>query len=273
MNSLRELQKAFCGAVLSGDAAEVAALISSDGIPAPQRLQIYTNNTQAAFQSTLAATFPVVERLGGADWFRQCAREYQRRFPSRSGDLQFVGDRYADFLRDRFAGTEYQYFCDVARLEWAYQEVLIAADAAALDPASLGAVAEEDYAGMVFLLRPAVRLIESVYPIFAIWKANQPGVVTPGVATPGAAEPVVSLDAGPGRVLLIRRSDFVEVREVPASTATLFNQFSRGAPFATAAAVFTEVHAEAELGDALRQLISLEAIAGFRSNQPEVKQS
>jgi hypothetical protein len=276
MTSLRELQRAFCGAVLSGDAAGVAALIRSDGIPAPQRLQIYRNNTQAAFLATLAATFPVIERLGGADWFGQSALEYQRRYPSRSGDLQFVGERFEGLLRDRFAGTDYEYFCDVARLEWAYQEVLTAADGAALDPASLGAVAEQDHERMVFLLRPAVRLVESVYPIFAIWKVNQPGVATPGVATPGvaaAAEPIVSLDAGPSRVVLIRRPDFVEVREVPAPTATLFKEFSRGTAFGSAAATFAEAHADAGLGDSLRDLLALGAIAGYRVNQPEGNKS
>jgi hypothetical protein len=281
MTSLRELQRAFCGAILSGDAAGVAALISSDGIPAAERVQIYRNNAQAAFLATLAATFPVIERLGGADWFRQSALQYQRRYPSRSGDLQFVGDRFEDFLRDRFAGTPYEYFCDVARLEWAYQEVLTAADGAALDPASLGAVAEQDYERMVFSLRPAVRLVESIYPIFAIWKVNQPGVATPGVATPGVAtstaaaavETIVSLDAGPSRVLLIRRPDFVEVREIPFPTATLFNEFSRGTAFAGAAAIFAEAHVDAGLGDSLRDLLALGAIAGYRINQPEENKS
>jgi hypothetical protein len=256
--SLRDLQRAFCRAVLSGDGAGASALIRSDGIPAEQRVQIYRNNTRAAFLATLAASFPVIGRLGGAGWFRQSALEYQRAFPSRSGDLQFIGDRYADFLQDCFAGTQYGYFCDVAKLEWAYQEVLTAADSAPLDPASLAAVAAEDYARLAFVLRPAVRLVESQYPILAIWRANQPGVDTPGVA-----QTVVSLDAGPSRVLVMRRAGFIELREVSAATAALFSQFSRGAPFASAAAAVLADHAESALGGSLRELITLESIQGF----------
>jgi hypothetical protein len=251
MPSLREIQRAFVAAVLSGDAAGIVEFVRDDGIAPAQRMQIYRNNHSAVISATLAATYPVVERLSGSDWFAQSVAQYRRRFPSRCGDLQFAGERYALFLAAELAGTEYAYFADVARLEWAYQEVLTAAESAPLDPAALATIAADDYPQLKFVPRPALRLIESRYPILAIWKANQPD------ATPADA---VLLDAGPSRVLVIRRADHVELRELPLPSFLLLEQFTRGAPLGVASDAVSDV----DFGPALQHLIVLETLGGCR---------
>ncbi len=130
MPSLRDTQTAFCAAILSGAADSMLQLVRDDGITAEQRIQIYLNNNRVGSLATLQATYPVIERLGGADWFRQSSTQYQIQFPSRSGDLQYLGEKYPAFLRVYLADTDYAYFADVAALEWAYQEVLTAAERA-----------------------------------------------------------------------------------------------------------------------------------------------
>ena len=254
MPSLRDVQRAFTHAVLTDDATGMNALVRDDGIAAAERVQIHHNNYAAGVLATLAATYPVIERLGGADWFAQSVAQYRRRFPSRSGDLQFAGDRYAEYLATHFAATDYAYFADVARLEWAYQEVLTAADCAPLDPAALGAVAAEDYSQLIFIPRPAVRLVESRYPILEIWRANQQG------ADP--ASPIIRLDAGPSRVLVIRRADHVELRELAQPSYVLLSEFVRGIALEVAAGAI----ADTEVGPALRELIALETIGSFYVN-------
>jgi hypothetical protein len=217
----------------------------------PPNAYRFIATTTAGILATLAATYPVIERLGGASWFAQTVAQYRTRFPSRSGDLQFAGDRYAEYLATDLAGTNYEYFADVARLEWAYQDVLTAADCAPLDPAALGTVAAQDHPRLVFVPRPALRLVESRYPILKIWRANQPG------ADP--ALPVIGLDAGTRRVLVIRRADHVELRELAQPSHTLLSQFMRGIALEVAA----DAIADTELGPALQQLIALETVGGF----------
>lgn len=261
MHALLELQRQFRDALLvAGHATDTPSMqpawVLADGIEAAQRLQIYRNNVVTAFTTTLAATFPVIERLGGADWFRQCARDYQCRHPSAAGDLQYVGQRFPAFLRQRFGATEFAYFEAVARLEWAYQEVLIAAAGESFDPASLAAVEERDQDDLVFRLRPATRLVESTVPILAIWNSNQPGAPAEHIA----------LDRGPASVLLVRRRGGVHLREIPLPAAFLFKEFANGARFAAAAAAFATAHGEADFGHAFRDLIGLDVIASFTSN-------
>jgi len=258
VHSLRETQRAFCDAVLSGQAGGMAELLRNKGIPAGQRMQIYRNNNRIGFHATLQATYPVIERLGGADWFQQNAQEYQLRFPSRCGDLQYLGQHYPGFLKKELAGTDYEYFADVAALEWAYQEVLTSADSKPLDPARLGNVAPDDHGRLVFALRPELRLIASPYPLLAIWKANQAGAKT---ASTDEAE--IRLDAGDSRILLIRRHDHIELRELPPASFALLQQFVRKVALGTATDAVAANYADFDLGSTLQQLLSLGTITDF----------
>jgi len=253
MPSLRDTQTAFCAAILSGEADSMLQLVRDEGITAEQRIQIYRNNNRMASLATLQATYPVIERLGGADWFRQSATQYQIRFPSRSGDLQYLGEKYPDFLRAYLADTDYAYFADVAALEWAYQVVLTAAERASADLGMLRTVAPQDYERLLFVPRPAVRMVESQYPIFAIWQANQPSAVEPDFQ--------IRLDAGPSRVLLMRRTDHVELRELPEGTYHLMRQFQLGATLGSAAISTAAEIPEFDLEVCLKEVMTLEAIA------------
>jgi hypothetical protein len=255
MRTLREIQRAFYHAVLSGRAETMVELLRYNGMAAEHRMQIYRHNNQTGFLGTLKATYPVIERLGDKQWFAHSAQRYQQRFPSTSGDQQYIGQHYPAFLREEYAATAYDYFADVAELEWAYQEVLIAADNLPLDPASLNAVAANDYERLIFIPCAALRLVESRYPLFAIWQANQPGT--------NASEIVINLDAGPSRVLLIRRHDHIEVRELPAETYTLLQQFTNGLTLNAAVDAAAAAYPEFDLGATLQQLFKLETLTAF----------
>jgi len=186
--SLPELQ-ARIAATLFGDAtASPATWIRADGIAPELRLAIYRNNLEEGFAKTLALEFPVMRRLVGEDYFRQLALSFLTRHPSRSGDLHHVGAPFAGFLREQFADTAYRYFADVAALEWALQECLVAENDETLEPSVLQAVPPHAYCGLRFGLRKAARLLESAFPVVRIWEANQPGATT--------AE-IIDLAAGP----------------------------------------------------------------------------
>ncbi len=255
MTSLRELQTAFLDGTLYGYPAQISALIAPSELEPQARVAIYANNAREGFLQALSATFPVVERLAGADWFRQTGREYMRRHPSRSGNLHFVGERFAAYLDDELRGTSYAYFADVARLEWAYQEVLVAADHPPLDISVLSGMRPDDYGSLVFRVHPALRLVESRYPLLAIWKANQPDSVE--------GSPAISLDSGPARVLLIRREDHVELREIGPAEFALLAAFVHGRTLADAFEQAGRADAHADLAFALSHVVKLQTLVDF----------
>ena len=252
MLALRDAQTAIAAAIRSGDASSLAELILDDGIAPDRRIQIYRNNYRLGALAAMQATYPVVERLGGADWFAQSVAKFQQMHPSQSGDLQNLGAGYPQFLQGELANTDYLYFGDVAALEWCYQLVLTAHERGPVDIALLHAVAPQDYERLRFVPRPALRLVDSAFPIFAIWHANQPTAPT---------DAVIRLDTGGSRVLLIRRKDHVELRELARGPFELLRQFQFGVPLGAAAVAAAAQIEEFDLTTCLREILGLEAIA------------
>jgi hypothetical protein len=255
MASLRELQQAFVDGVLSGRTAGICPLIAGNGIAPERRLGIYRNNASEGFLKTLEATFPVLMRLASRDWLRQTGREYMRRHPSRSGNMHYIGERFAAFLAEQLHDGEYAYFADVARLEWAYQEILVAADHPAFDISALQTVAPVDYPSLRFATHPALRLVSSAYPVLAIWKANRD-------ETPvGPAE--IRLDAGASRLMLMRREKHVELRELSPGDYALLHAFTLGESLGDAAESALMADPALDLGAALARLAKLEVLVDF----------
>lgn len=194
MHSLRELQRGVMRAVLDAEPQLAAPLIASGGIAAGGTLGIYANTARSNFIESLIASFPVIRRLVGEDYFQQVARGFHAHHPSLSGDLQFAGAMFAQYLAQLHGADDYRYLSEVARLEWLIQETLLAADHPRFDLAKLQTVAPAGYDALVFRLHPSVRLFASEFPCVAIWQANS------GDAEP----PAIDLRTGPDRTLLTR---------------------------------------------------------------------
>jgi hypothetical protein len=255
--SLRELQSQFASAVFDEVDEPAASAIYDYGIDATARLGIYRNNLREGFTKTLALEFPVIERLVGDDYFRQLAREFLRKHPSRAGNLHHVGEPFARFLAAWFDGTEYAYMADVAALEWAYQEVMIAADAAPFELATLRSAAPETLGTLRLALHPACRLVRSTYPIVRIWRANQPE---------SASDDTIDLGSGGDRVLIRRAAEHVEFHRLPAGQFALLERLAQGTRLGAAFEAALADDPEFDLAEALRRLISLGVLADIQTS-------
>lgn len=190
MPSLREQQAAFGAALL--------------GRGGPPRMAIYRNNVLGNWRGALAGAYPVTRLIVGDAFFGALARAYARAHPSASGDLNEFGAGLAAFLETFPDTQDLPYLPDVARLEWRVHLAYYAAEAPPFDfSRPTGA-----------RLAPACALLESDWPLAAIWQAHQPG-----------GDPAtVDLGAGPERVLVCRPAWQVEVRALARGDyAFLFN--------------------------------------------------
>jgi hypothetical protein len=248
MASLRNLQAGFAHALRRGDAHAISPYLVANGLEPSQRVGIYANNVRENFLGTLEATFPVLLRLAGRDWLRQVGRRYLLEAPSRHGNLHYVGERFATWLKCEVEDGPYAYFVDVARLEWAYQEVLVAAESGTLDFAALGTMTPADHEALVLEPNPTLRLVDARWPLLAIWRANQPDVIDP---------PRIDLDAGPSRLLLLRRADHVELRELSSGEFALVQAIARRRPLTLALEQTLEADPAADLSTTLTHLLEL----------------
>lgn len=219
MASLRETQLAFADAVLFDDPSRITELLRGGAFSPIERIGIYRNNTRLGFLATMEAMFPVVRQLGGDDWFAGIARRYQQRHPSRSGNLHCIGERFSDFLAAEQETPDY--FADVAALEWAYQEVMVAADAATLDLATLSEVSPDRYSALRLQVHPATRLVAAHYPILQLWQAHRDSDANADLS-------VIDMNVSQ-RVLVFRRDTHVELRALPLAEFALLDALTRGA--------------------------------------------
>lgn len=255
MLALRDLQTRFAAALFDGAIERMETHIEQNGVASAARLDIYRNNLREGFIKALALGFPVIERLVGEDYFRHLALDFLKAHPSRAGNLHHIGAPLADFLEARFEHTEYAYFADVAALEWAHQEALVATDELAISADALRSVDPALYDLLHFDLHPAVRLVQSNYPIVRIWRANQPDAADGGT---------IDLGSGGDNVLVLRTAECIEFHRIPAGDFAFLLALSQGENLGAALDPAQAADVQFDLGTALRRGLSLNLFTGFR---------
>ena len=259
MSSLRSLQQQCYRAFLLGDAEPLLPELVSREIPAPISVQVYQNNARETYRKALGASYPIVERLVGEDCFRGYAQKYMRNYPSTSGDLQDFGTALPDFLAELYTDSEFAYLPDVARLEWAVEEVQLNRESALLDLDALSQVASERHADVRFHRSPSARLICSPYPILSIWRTNQPG-----------QEAEVDLTSGAEHVVVRRRAGSVELNLIDSVAASLAAHLDDAKTLEEAAEALESEFADdpkSDLATALQLLTSTGLLAEFTMSQ------
>jgi uncharacterized protein len=216
VSELAALQRSFGAAIASLDqAAEAAPLFRGGADAALARLAVYRGNVVGACTKALAGTYPIVAKIVGESFFEGLAREYLRRFPSASGDLNQFGASLAQFVA-RFEHTrDLPYLPDVARMEWLAHRMYYASD----EPEPGLRLAPEIHLSSRFAL------LASPWPLARIWEVHQDDY---------EGEFSVDFEAGAERILVHRPRFRVLVGRLSAGSYRFLERARAGAPVATA---------------------------------------
>lgn len=215
MSALLDYQRGF-----------VAALLSASAPPADrvEPLAIYRNNFLSNLEAALGAVYPVVRRLVGERFFGALARQFIAACASTSADIEQYGAGFAQFVERDARTRKLAYLPDVARLEWLYHQAFHAAHCSA-DAIAKVLGTQSQYGCLRFSLHPACRMLESAYPVAAIWRSNQPD---------RAADDLIELN-DEKEYLLIRRPVFeVEIVSISHAEFVAFEHLARGEDLETA---------------------------------------
>jgi hypothetical protein len=198
-SSLRDVQRAFAVA-LHGDqlaSDDAACFTGPEVVPVTDRLAVYRNNAWQFFLAALGATYPVCKRRVGDDYFRQLARDYRQAYPSRHGDLHWVGEAFPGWLAQHLASTDYAWLADLARLEWACEQALVSDEEPSLALSALAALDPNALESVRLGFQPSLQFVPSAFPIWTVWQANQGDVEAAPVdlATGGESCVVACVDA------------------------------------------------------------------------------
>ena len=262
MSALPELQ-ATLGDALHGKGGDALwPLFREPRAVAERRFAAYRRNVIGNWRSALESTYPVLAQRVGPAAFRTLADHYIAAHPSVSGDLNAYGSEMAALLENSALHSEPPYLADLARLEWALLQAYGAPDAAAFDLAALAAVPVQKQAGLRLEVWPGACLIDSSWPLPAIWQAHQ--------LAPDARDEMLSgLDLSspqPSCTLAARSEGRVYAVALSGGEAAFLHAILRGQPLAEALACALAVDATLNPGAVLHRLIGLHVLTGFRED-------
>ncbi len=165
-------QQLFAAALLDAERPVPPGLSVRPGSKPETGFAVYRNNVVVGLIDTLRATFPVVERIVGEEFFGALAQVFVTRHPPRSPVLSEYGDAFAGFLADFPPAAEIPYLPDIARLERAATRAYHAADAEPVPMAALQEIPPENLGGIRFRLHPSLSVQRSIHPVVTIRAMN-----------------------------------------------------------------------------------------------------
>jgi hypothetical protein len=247
MSELAQLQGRFCAALASTSApARTGPALRGDPELAARRLAVYRNNIRLMRINALAAAYPLVRNIVGAEFFAGLARAYAIAHDARSGDLNEYGDEFAPFLAGFEPARELPYLPDVARLEWLAHRAYYAADAAGFDPARLAALPQERWGELCLELHPALALLRSPWPLARIREVNLPGY---------AGDMQVDFSGADHYIMVSRPGYEVCVTQLDAGPYAWLQALARGLTLARALAAGAAAQADFDLAGALQHAL------------------
>jgi hypothetical protein len=234
----------FSSALLDPERATPAILSGPAGKGAVRRYNVYRNNVTVSLIDALAAVYPAVKRITGADFFRAMARFHVRATPPTSPLLFEYGRDFPSFIEDYEHAQAMPWLADVARIERAWLDAYHAADAEPLSADALAAISPERLADAVFIAHPAARLVRSPYAAVTIFAANRGA---------GAVGPI---DAGTAEDALVTRPNAeVAVRHLPKGAAVFLQNLLAGRTLGEAAASALETFASFDIAAGIAGMI------------------
>jgi Putative DNA-binding domain len=243
---------AFAPALLDPVRPAPEIVTGPNGKASGKRYDVYRNNVTVSLIDALAAIYPAVQRITGADFFRAMARFHVRLTPPISPLLFDYGRDFPVFIAQYEHAQMMPWLADVARIERAWLDAYHAADAAPLSPAQLAAVAPDRLGDLVLLPHPATRIVRSQFAAVTIFAANRD------------TSPVGRIDAATPEDALVTRAEFdVVVRHLPPGGAVFASSLMSGRPLGEAAARALDAAADFDLASNITGLIEAGAFTSI----------
>ncbi len=247
-------QTAFSAALLDASLPCPPGLKAWNGSDPTRRLAVYRNNVVASLIDALADTFPVVQELVGAAFFRAMAGVFVRQAPPRSRIMAYYGSGFPEFIEGFEPARSLPYLADMARLELARVLAYHAADAEAVSSEVVGfALASGERIGELrFVCHPSLAVLRSAYAVVSLWAAHQDASELCAIDTDQAED-----------ALVVGQHLDVVVLRLPPGAAAFIAAIQRGDGLGDAASTALGAAAAFDLSASLALLLSHGALSSI----------
>jgi hypothetical protein len=251
MPGLSAFQDAFAEA-LGGRAAGLAPWLDEpEGQPG---LTVYRNTVAKGCADALAANFPAVRRLVGAEWFAAAALAYADEAPPARASLLGYGAGFPAWLEAFEPARGLPYLAAAARLDRLWTEAHLAADAEPLAAEALAGLDGPALARTGVVAHPSARLAWCDDNLPSLWLANRGEDELPDGFELG----------GPGEGVLVTRPGMaVEIRILGAAPHAFLLAALTGESLAAAAGAALQADPSADFPAIVALCLEAGAFAGL----------
>ncbi len=247
-------QSTFRAALFDPEHPVPQSLTDGKDQPAGKRFNVYRNNVIVSLKEALSDSFPVIERLIGAQNFDALAGLFVRAHPPSDPRMMLYGAAFPDFLEQFQPLSHIGYLADVARLELAQRRSYHAADATPIDPSVFSTMSPEILAKCTATFAPALQVLRSSWPVLDIWHFNM---------TEGAPQP-----SGQAQDVLIVRPDFdPEMHILPAGSFELIEHLQTGVSLGEALEAVEQNYSSFDFSALLAVLLQTRALVALTPTQ------
>ncbi|WP_417699593.1 putative DNA-binding domain-containing protein [Pseudophaeobacter sp.] len=247
-------QDAFARAMRDASLPIPLGLVDQDGGGAGRRFSVYRNNIAVSLREAMHSAFPVITKLLGTENMNGLSRLFLRAHPPSSPLMMFYGAEFPSFLEEMPQLSHLGYLGDVARLELALRHAYHAADATPIAPEILANLSEDALLASRLIFAPALRLLQSPWPIEAIWRFN--------------TEPQAPAPQAGAQAVLITRPEFDPVPHLLSTAGAVWlDAMQQGASIGAALQRATATDADFDLSLPLTLLLQGGAITGLESKR------
>jgi len=224
MSRLHDLQMRFQNYLLGESDAIEADIVSTENALAEHRLGTYYNAYRIRLIDGLAINYPALEKHLGREAFEYLILDYLKLYPSSHASVRWVGKHLPAYLERVYSGEDREFLTELAGYEWAKSLVFDAADENSLfHLEDMAQIAPQDWPGLAFRFKPALRWIDLYWNIPAVENALERGETVP----------TASRSEHPQRWLLWRREYKTYWRSLEVHEAWALEQAVDGANFAS----------------------------------------
>ena len=159
-------------------------LVEDGRLTAEARIAIYRNNTKTVRINALKQIYPVCLAILGERCFRGLARDHIYAHPSYSSDLNHYGEEFSQSLNrflhglDSARRTDFEgmtYLPDLARFEWLWHGIHYCQNDPTFDAQAFASDAATNPTNIRLIPSFTLRIFESPWPIYALWRAHREG--------------------------------------------------------------------------------------------------
>lgn len=242
--------------LFSGDLGALDPWLATDA-RSRAGLAVYRNTVAKARADALSGLFPSVERLVGADWFREAALAFAGENPPQTPVLDDYGLDFPAWLAVFPPARAMPYLAPVARLDLAWSRAHRSVDAPVLSAAAVaGRPAPALFASRA-VLHPSAQMFWFDWTVPSIWLANRSNT------EPG--QKMVWTDTPEG-LLILRPGMTVDQRRLPRSEWMFLDACRTGRTLGQAAVAAMRPDPRANLSQIFAALLS---VGAFTRLEPE----